>query len=141
MHSVRSAHFALLALARLKNIRVMEGNRKKEKYGRPPLGDKKRQSRIAASFTTAEKTSIEAKAKLARISPSEFLYRAALQREVAEPTPAVNLQAVKELNAIGKNLNLLLKTTYGKQQFDVQTVEKYFKILLEIKSEVRRGKN
>lgn len=77
-------------------------NNDRKKIGRPRLGAKKRRFRIAASFTLEEKEYIEDIAKYLNISPSDFLYRAVLSQEIAPPPPAVNLAALREINAIGK---------------------------------------
>ena len=108
----------------------------KDQIGRPKLGEKKRRFRISASFTSDEKIRITNKANDANISPSDFLYRAALGKQISPPTPKVNLQALREINTIGRNLNLLLKAIYDYHKIDPKTIDKYFAILSELKSQI-----
>lgn len=116
-------------------------NNDRKKIGRPRLGAEKRRFRIAASFTLEERKRIEEIAKSLKISPSDFLYRAALSREVAAPPPAVNLSALKEINAIGKNLNLLARAVYSGCKIDLRAVDKYFAILSALKAEIMESKS
>lgn len=109
---------------------------RREKIGRPKLGEAKRRFRIYASFTNDEKLRILKKAQDANISPSDFLYRAALGRQISPPHPQVNLDALREINAIGRNLNLLLRGIYNYHQIEPTTIEKYFAILSELKSQI-----
>ena len=109
---------------------------RKNRIGRPQLGDQKRRFRISASFTQEEKNRIFQKALEAKISPSDFLYRAALKREIAAPPSTVNLAAVRELNAIGKNLNLFVREAYFRDPHDLYMIDRYFEMLSEIKMEI-----
>lgn len=115
-------------------------NNDRKKIGRPRLGAKKRRFRIAASFTLEEKQRIEEIAKALKISPSDFLYRAVLSREINAPPPPVNLAALKQINAIGKNLNLLARAVYSGCKIDLRAVDKYFAILSALKSEIMESK-
>jgi len=62
-------------------------------------------------FATDEYEQLKNKAYQARISVSEFIRRAALRRKVVEapPPPQLNWKLYQELNAIGVNLNQLVK--------------------------------
>ena len=111
----------------------MMKNKHSKKLGRPPLGAEKRRFRIAASFTLEERDRILEIANWAKISPSDFLYRLAMNQKIAAPPPAVNLAALREINEIGKHLHLLAKAD-GVDKFDSPTLEKYFAILSELKA-------
>jgi hypothetical protein len=62
-------------------------------------------------FAADEYEQLKNKAYQARISVSEFIRRAALRRKVVEapPPPQLNWKLYEELNAIGVNLNQLVK--------------------------------
>lgn len=106
----------------------------KKGIGRPRLGAGKRRYRIAASFTLEERNRILDIAKWFDLAPSELLYRAALLLKISSPPPRVNLEAIREINAIGKNLNLIARAACSGQDLDWKTIEKYFAILSELKS-------
>lgn len=109
-------------------------NKDTKRLGRPRLGDEKRRYRIAASFTLEERNMILEVAETCRLSPSEVLYRAALLVKIKPPQPKVNLEAIREINEVGKKLNLIVDLLKRGCQIDTRVVGKYFAILSELKS-------
>ena len=102
--------------------------------GRPRLGSEKRSYRIAASFTLEERDRILEIAEWCQLSPSEVLHRAALLLKIKPPMPKVNLQAIRILNEISKNFNLLLKNLETDRNVDMSVADTYFRILAGLKS-------
>jgi hypothetical protein len=80
-----------------------------KKTGRPRLGEKKKTHRIGVFFTVEEFAKIQLNASRAGLKEAEFLRRIGLGKEVKAPPRTVNFAAVKEINAIGKNLNSLAR--------------------------------
>jgi hypothetical protein len=80
-----------------------------KKTGRPRLGEKKKTHRVGVFFTAQEFAKIQLNAERARLTEAEFLRQLGLSKEVKAPPRAANFAAVKEINAIGKNLNLLAR--------------------------------
>ncbi len=80
-----------------------------KKTGRPQLGEKKKTHRVGVFFTAEEFAKIQRKAGRAGLTEAEFLRQLGLGREVKAPPETVNFAAVKEINAIGKNLNSLVR--------------------------------
>jgi hypothetical protein len=80
-----------------------------KKTGRPQLGEKKKTHRVGVFFTAGEFAKIQRKAGRAGLTEAEFLWQLGLGREVKAPPETVNFAAVKEINAIGKNLNSLVR--------------------------------
>ncbi len=80
-----------------------------KKNGRPRLGEKKKTHRVGVFFTSAEFAKVQLNAGRAGLTEAEFLRRIGLGKEVKAPPRTVNFVAVKEINAIGKNLNSLVR--------------------------------
>jgi len=80
-----------------------------KKTGRPRLGEKKKTHRVGVFFTAEEFTKIQLNAGRAGLPEAEFLRQLGLGKEVNAPPRTVNFAAVKEINAIGKNLNSLMR--------------------------------
>lgn len=108
-------------------------NKEKERLGRPPLGEEKRKYRIAASFTLEERNQIFEIAEWCGLSPSEVLHRAALLLKVKPPMPKIDLEAMRVINEISKNFNLLLKQIEANHTIDTTAVDTYFRILAGLK--------
>jgi hypothetical protein len=83
-----------------------------KKNGRPRLGEKKKTHRVGVFFTAEEFAKIQLNAKRVGITEAEFLRQLGLGKEVKAPPRTVNFAAVKEINAIGKNLNLLVRAVH-----------------------------
>jgi hypothetical protein len=109
-------------------------NKDKQRLGRPPLGTEKRNYRIAASFTFEEWKTILEIAEWCQLPPSEVLRRTALLLKIKPPPPRVNLEAIRVLNEISKNFNLLLKKLETDHSIDTSVVNEYFRILAGLKS-------
>lgn len=109
-------------------------NKGKPRVGRPRLGAEKRSYRIAASFTLEERKTILEVAEWCQLSPSEVLRRTALLLKIKPPPPKVNLEAIRAINEISKNLNLLLKKLESDHTIDASVVDGYFRILAGLKS-------
>lgn len=109
-------------------------NKDARRLGRPRLGAEKRSYRIAASFTPEERKTILELAEWCRLSPSEVLRRAALLIKIKPPPPKVNLEAIRILNEISKNFNLLLKNLETDRNVDMSVADTYFRILAGLKS-------
>ena len=105
-----------------------------KRLGRPRLGADKRRFRIAASFTLEERDRILEIAEWCQLSPSEVLHRAALLLKIKPPPPKVNLEAVRVINEINKNFNLLLKNLETDRNVDMSVADTYFRILAGLKS-------
>lgn len=108
-------------------------NKKKERLGRPRLGEKKRRYRIAASFTLEERNRILEIAEWCQLSPSEVLHRAVLLVKIKPPTPRVDLEAIRVINEISKNFSLLLKRLETDHTIDTTVADQYFRILAGLK--------
>ena len=80
-----------------------------KKTGRPRLGEKKKTHRVGVFFTAEEFAKIQLNAGRAGLTEAEFLRQLGLGKEVKAPPRTVNFAAVKEINAIGKNLNSLVR--------------------------------
>lgn len=80
-----------------------------KKTGRPRLGEKKKTHRVGVFFTAEEFAKIQLNAGRAGLAAAEFLRQLGLGKEVKAPPGRVNFAAVKEINAIGKNLNSLVR--------------------------------
>jgi hypothetical protein len=80
-----------------------------KKPGRPRLGEKKKTHRVGVFFTAEEFAKIQVNAEGAGLTEAEFLRQLGLGKEVKAPPRTVNFVAVKEINAIGKNLNSLAR--------------------------------
>jgi hypothetical protein len=109
-------------------------NKDTKRLGRPLLGEEKRRYRIAASFTLEERNQILEIAEWCGLSPSEVLYRASLLVKIKPPTPRVDLEAIRAINEVSQNLNLLVDLLKRGYQIDTRVVGKYFAILSELKS-------
>ncbi len=83
-----------------------------KKTGRPRLGEKKKTNRVGVFFTSEEFAKIQLNASRAGLTEAEFLRQLGLGKEVKAPPRTVNFAAVKEINAIGKNLNSLVRTVH-----------------------------
>jgi hypothetical protein len=80
-----------------------------KKTGRPRLGEKKKTHRVGVFFTSEEFAKIQLNASRAGLTEAEFLRQLGLGKEVKAPPTTANFAAVKEINAIGKNLNSLVR--------------------------------
>ncbi len=80
-----------------------------KKTGRPRLGEKKKTHRVGVFFTAEEFAKIHLNAERAGLTEAEFLRQLALGKDVKASPRTVNFAAVKEINAIGKNLNALVR--------------------------------
>jgi hypothetical protein len=80
-----------------------------KKNGRPRLGEKKKTHRVGVFFSSEEFAKIQLNASRAGLTEAEFLRQLGLGKEVKSPPDRVNFAAVKEINAIGKNLNSLVR--------------------------------
>ncbi len=80
-----------------------------KKTGRPRLGEKKKTHRVGVFFSAAEFAKIQLNAGRAGVTEAEFLRQLGLGKEVKAPPPPANFAVVKEINAIGKNLNSLVR--------------------------------
>ncbi len=80
-----------------------------KKTGRPRLEEKKKTHRVGVFFTAEEFARIQLNAGQAGVPEAEFLRQLGLGKEVKAPPRTVNFAAVKEINAIGKNLNSLVR--------------------------------
>lgn len=78
-----------------------------KKVGRPKKEDKRRH-RVGVSLTAEEFLTLQKRAEKTKTTVSDFAYRAVLGKEIIVPIMA-NYEAVRELNAIGKNINLIAK--------------------------------
>lgn len=83
-----------------------------KKTGRPRLGEKKKTHRVGVFFTAEEFAKIHLNAGRAGLTEAEFLRQFGLGKEVKAPPSTANFAAVKEINAIGKNLNLLVRAVH-----------------------------
>jgi hypothetical protein len=83
-----------------------------KKNGRPRLGEKKKTHRVGVFFSAEEFAKIQLNAKRAGITEAEFLRQLGLGKEVTAPPRTANFAAVKEINAIGKNLNSLVRAVH-----------------------------
>lgn len=83
-----------------------------KKTGRPRLGEKKKTHRVGVFFTAEEFAKIQNNAQRVGLTEAEFLRQLGLGKEVKAPPPAANFATVKEINTIGKNLNLLVRAVY-----------------------------
>ena len=83
-----------------------------KKTGRPRLGEKKKTHRVGVFFTSEEFAKIQLNASRAGLTEAEFLRQLGLGKEVKAPPRAASFAAVKEINAIGKNLNLLVRAVH-----------------------------
>lgn len=78
----------------------------KGRGGRPiKHPDEKRCLQVNVRLTIAEYDDIAAEAAKANLSVSDFLRRAALNQRVVVPKTLADAALIKELNAIGNNLN------------------------------------
>lgn len=80
-----------------------------KKTGRPRLGEKKKTHRVGVFFTSEEFAKIQLNAGRARLTEAEFLRQLGLGKEVKAPPRTINFAAVKDINAIGKDLNSLMR--------------------------------
>ncbi len=80
-----------------------------KKTGRPRLGEKKKTHRVGVFFTSEEFAKIQLNASRVGLTEAEFLRQLGLGKEVKAPPRAASFAAVKEINAIGKNLNSLVR--------------------------------
>jgi hypothetical protein len=83
-----------------------------KKTGRPRLGEKKKTHRVGVFFTAEEFAKIQLNASRAGLTEAEFLRQTGLGKEVKAPPATANFAAVKEINAIGKNLNSLVRAVH-----------------------------
>jgi hypothetical protein len=83
-----------------------------KKTGRPRLGEKKKTHRVGVFFTSEEVAKIQLNASRAGLTKAEFLRQLGLGKEVKAPPRTVNFAVVKEINAIGKNLNSLVRAVH-----------------------------
>ncbi len=83
-----------------------------KKTGRPRLGEKKKTHRVGVFFTSEEFAKIQLNASRAGLTEAEFLRQLGLGKEVKAPPRTANFAAVKEINAIGKNLNSLAREVH-----------------------------
>lgn len=81
------------------------------------LAEERRDNRTAVvpiRFTISEREHLRANANEARLSLSEWVRRAALQRRMPPTTvPAVNLDTYQELCRVGNNLNQLMRAIHS----------------------------
>ena len=119
----------LALLGKMKTVK----NNKEKRFGRPQLGAEKRRCRIAASFTLEERNQILEIAECCGLSPSEVLHRAALLLKIKPPMPKIDLEAIRVINEINKNFQLLLKMLETGHPVDTTTVDQYFRILAGLK--------
>lgn len=89
-----------------------------KKTGRPRLGEKKKTHRVGVFFTAEEFAKIQLNAGRAGLTETKFLRQIGLGKEVKAPPRTVNFAAVKEINAIGKNLNSLVRAVNNFQTKD-----------------------
>lgn len=97
------------------------------------MGSAKRRYRIAASFTLEERNRILEVAEWCQLSPAEVLHRAALLLKVKPPIPKIDLEAMRVINEISKNFNLLLKELEANHTIDTTVIDTYFRILAGLK--------
>ena len=81
-----------------------------KKTGRPRLGEQKKTHRVGVFFTAEEFAKIQLNAGRAGLTEAEFLRQLGLGKEVKAPPRTVNFAVVKEINAIGQNLNSLVRS-------------------------------
>ncbi len=91
---------------------------KKRRGGRPCLTAAERRCyKIKTGFTPAEYEKLAARAETANISEPEFIRRICINQPIYT-VPAINSQALIELNKIGTNLNQIAKIANTSQSFD-----------------------
>jgi hypothetical protein len=88
-------------------------NKIKSKGGRPPKG-LIRNELLAVRLLPNEKKSIVAKAKTARLTPSEWFRKAALKASVVQRLSAEENKYLRMLSGMANNLNQLTKLAHGK---------------------------
>lgn len=93
-----------------------------KKTGRPKLEEKKKTHRVGVFFTAEEFAKIQLNASRAGLTEAEFLRRIGLGKEVKAPPRTVNFVAVKEINAIGKNLNSLVRAILTFKSEDIAEI-------------------
>lgn len=76
--------------------------------GRPALGAEKKIIRTVVSSTQKQKDEIEQKANLSGMTAAAFFLEAGLRRKIFPPPPAVNLETLREINAVGRSLNTII---------------------------------
>ena len=101
-----------------------------------PKKEEKRHHRVGLSLTTAEFLDLQKRAEKTKTTISDFAYRAVLGKEIVVPAPA-NYEAVKELNAIGRNINLIAKKSIT-DEIDMSVINEYLDEIREIKNRLMR---
>lgn len=102
-----------------------------KKPGRPRKVEK-RSFRIGLSLSEEEYSRIRTKAEEAKITASDFAYRAVTKKEIVVPIQA-NYELIRELNAIGRNVNLIAKKSIV-EQTDLKIISEYLDEIREIKN-------
>lgn len=102
-----------------------------KKPGRPRKAER-RNCRIGLSLSEQEYGSIKDKAERAKITASDFAYRAVTEKEIVVPIQA-NYELVRELNAIGRNVNMIAKKSIV-EEADLKIISEYLNEIREIKN-------
>lgn len=85
----------------------------KSKGGRPPK-EVIRNELLAVRLLPGEKKAIMAKAKTARLTPSEWFRRAALKATIVQRLSMEEARYLRMLSGMANNLNQLTKLAHGK---------------------------
>ena len=93
-----------------------------KKPGRPKLLEQKKTNRVGVFFTAEEYAKIQLNAERAKLTEAEFLRQLGLGKEVTAPPHTINFVAVKEINAIGKNLNSLTRFILSEKMRDAADI-------------------
>jgi hypothetical protein len=105
-----------------------------KKNGRPRLGEKKKTHRVGVFFTAEEFAKIQLNAGQAGLTEAEFLRQIGLGKEVRAPPTTANFAAVKEINAIGKNLNSLVRAVHT---FEIENAAEITNSIKRMKSSLQ----
>lgn len=106
-----------------------------KRLGRPKKEDK-RQHRVGLSLTTDEFADLQRRAEASKTTVSDFAYRAVLGKEIVVPVEA-NYEAVRELNQIGRNINLIAEK-FAAKETDLKIVAEFLDEIRAIKNKLMR---
>ena len=87
-------------------------------------------------MTAAEFLDLQQRAEKTKTTVSDFAYRAVMEKEIVVPVQA-NYETVKELNAIGRNVNLIAKKLVADER-DLRVISEYLDEIREIKNRLMR---
>ena len=97
----------------MKTEAVIATRKVKSKGGRPPK-EVIRNELLAVRLLSNEKKAIVAKAKTARLTPSEWFRKAALKATVVQRLSAEENKYLRMLSGMANNINQLTKLAHGK---------------------------